>query len=151
MEILPPDKNDNGEGSSERRSSNNYYSVGSFHYHGTDLTELRKIAEIDPSLAEAIVGQKETQDNREHVSFRIGFVSTILLVAVAIFALTFMVVTAGVMATLCSILGILAIALLVRVILTGQWSETSWFGTGITSLVKLLGGKPEPPEQEDPS
>ena len=38
---------------------------------------------------------------------------------------------------------ILICGVVVRVILTGEWSDASWFGRIIISVVSLLGGKSE--------
>lgn len=142
MEIQTPAEINKNEGSNDDKSVTNNVAIENFQYYGNDLTELRKIAELSPELAEKIVNQRDRQDARENTSFRLGLISTILLVVFAIGALTFMVVQVGVIAMLLAIMGIFAIALLVRVVLTGEWSDTSWFGAGVTGLVKLLGGKP---------
>lgn len=137
----PVDENNSSHG---QGGTSNYLSIDSLHYHANDLAELRKLAESSPLLAEKIIDQRDREHARENTSFRIGLLSTIALVMFAIGSLTFMLVKLGVIASICAILGILAIALLIRVILTGEWSETSWFGKGITGLVTMLGGKPEP-------
>ena len=46
---------------------------------------------------------------------------------------------AGFWTTLFAVALILAVALLIRVILTGEWSDTSWFGKLIDSLARALG------------
>lgn len=61
-------------------------------------------------------------------SFRLGLVVTAVL-AVAILAGTvYIVVNVGVFQTIAFIAAMLGTAFLLRVILTGEWSDTSWFG-----------------------
>lgn len=120
-----------------------YLSIGTLHYHGNDLAELRKIAEVSPELANKIVDQRDKEDSRANTSYRFGIVSSALLVSVALGAFSFLLLEVGVIPTLCAIGGVLAVALLIRVILTGEWSDTSWFGKLMHMLVKALGGKPQ--------
>ncbi|GAA4133814.1 hypothetical protein ACFFTN_06755 [Aminobacter aganoensis] len=69
-----------------------------------------------------------------------------VLIVFTLAALSFLLVETGVLATLLAIGGILAIATLVRVILTGEWSDTSWFGKLVQAIAKGLGGRPDEAE-----
>lgn len=116
--------------------------IGNLHYHGNDLAELRKLAEVSPELAEKLIDQRDREDQRDHASYRFGLGATIFLVLGALVCLTFMFVYVGPWSTVAVIGVLLAIALLLRVILTGQWSETSWIGRFLNALIQLLGGEP---------
>ena len=134
-DIKKPDENpSDGDG--------RYLRIDTLNYHGNDLHELRKIAETNPDLAEKLVEQKDRSDARENTSFRFGLFSALILVGMTLTTLSFLLYSVGVIATFVSMGVILAIALLIRVILTGEWSDTSWLGRIVEGLVKLLGGKP---------
>jgi hypothetical protein len=132
---LPP-KNGSEDAGQESRVLN----VGELHYHPNEIDSLRKLAEADPDLARIVVDQKSAFDVREHGSFRFGVVATSLLVLAIIAALSYVVVKLGVVSSLVVIFGILVVALLIRVLLTGRWSETSWIGHLVEAIVKILGG-----------
>ena len=138
----PPARNSHPSraGSSANHNSLNI-DISNLHYHPNDLSELRKIAEISPELAEKLIAQKDRSEDRETSSFRIGIVSTLLLLALLIIGTVYVVIYAGIIALICLIAVILAVALLIRVILTGEWSETNWVGHIIKGLVTIAGGR----------
>jgi len=70
------------------------------------------------------------------------------LIAAMIFVATIVWAT-GIWTTLMAIGLILAVALLIRVILTGEWSETTWFGKLVGALSKALGSKDEAPTDDE--
>lgn len=136
-EILPPSPNDPPP---ERRSGG-ILNIGQFHYHGSDLAELRKLAEVDPSLASKVVDQRDAEDGRANASYRFGIAASAVLVLGVVAAFAVILIFAGPIESAVVIGGILAVALLIRVILTGEWSDTSWFGKMMVSLAKALGAK----------
>ncbi|NML75276.1 hypothetical protein HHL25_14185 [Rhizobium sp. S-51] len=138
VEILPPKKTDDGnEGGSQ---NGNHLLINHLHYYANDLAELRKLAEVDPDLAKAVVAQRDEENKRIVGSYNLGLVLAALLLAVTLAALTSLIIFAGIVATLVCAVGLLSCALFMRVILTGEWSDTSWLGKVINYLVKLLGG-----------
>jgi hypothetical protein len=116
-------------------------SVDNLHYHANDLDGLARLAKENPALAKKVVDQRDREDERANQSYRFGLVCATILPISLIISMTFMFVFVGVVATLTSVLLTLAMGVLVRVILTGEWSETSWIGTGLTRLAKALGSK----------
>lgn len=113
--------------------------VGQLHWHGNDIAELTKLASVDPELARKVVDQRDAEDKRANNSYRFGMIVTVLLVTLIIFAFSFLFVKVGIWSTLLAIMFVIAIALLTRVILTGQWSDTTWFGKFVDALAKALG------------
>ncbi|WP_394401836.1 hypothetical protein [Sulfitobacter sp. 1A12056] len=117
--------------------------IDSLHLHSNEIDSLNRLAQTDPELARIVVKQKDRFDKREHGSYRFGVISALMLATVALVSLSFVLIELGVVATLLLIFGIMVIALLLRVLLTGEWSETSWIGHFVTGIVSLLGGKPK--------
>lgn len=140
-ETLPEKQDEEGERQSSAGAR--ILAIGNLHYHGNDLTELRKLSETNPQLAEKVVNQRDKESERDHYSYRFALVSTVSLVALVLLAVTVLFIFVGVWSTIGVIGVILAIALMIRVILTGEWSETTWFGKIVGALVKALGGKAE--------
>lgn len=125
-----------------RRDGGRFIAIKDFHYHANDLAELRKLAEVDPLLADKVIEQRDREHAREKASYNFGMLCTIGLLAMVLVAFTCLLIFTGLLATMVAIGGILAVALLVRVILTGEWSDTTWFGKLLNTLVKALGGRP---------
>lgn len=139
------------DGSAGRESyENRYLHIKNLHYHPNDLSELRKIAESNPELADKIVDQRDRSEARTDGSFRLGLVSALVLLVVLILGTVYVVVNAGVIALALMIGVILAAALLIRVVLTGQWSETSWVGKILNGAIGLAGGKTDANSEHDP-
>lgn len=143
-ENLPVDNSrsqaNNGNG---RSDGGRFLSIGQFHYHGNDLAELRKLAEVDPGLADRIIEQRDAEHARQTASHNFGVICTVVLLGMVLTTFACMIIFAGILATAFAVGGILSVAVLVRVILTGEWSDTTWFGSLLNVLVKALGGKPD--------
>ncbi len=123
-----------------RRDGGRFLAINNLHYYANDIAELRKLAEIDPLLAEKVIDQRDRESARAAASYNFGLISTVTLLSVVLVAFTVLLIFAGLFQTLVAVAAILATALLVRVIMTGEWSETSWFGKMVSALVKVLGG-----------
>lgn len=141
---LPTDNADaeKNERDSGRRDGGRFISIKDFHYHANDIAELRKLAEIDPALANKIVEQRDREHARETASYKFGVICALALLAMILAAFTALLIYTGLFATLAAIAGILAVALLIRVILTGEWSDTTWLGKFLGVIIKALGGNP---------
>ncbi len=135
-----PSQGGNGNG---RSDGGRFLSIGQFHYHGNDLAELRKLAEVDAGLADKVIEQRDAEHARQTASHNFGVICTVVLLGMVLVAFTCMIIFAGIIATAIAVGGILSVAVLVRVILTGEWSDTTWFGSLLNVLVKALGGKTE--------
>lgn len=130
---------------SDPANSNNFLAINNLHYHANDISELRKLAEIDASLAEKIIDQRDRESARIAASYRFGLFMSSFLMATVIASFTLIVIYGGILTASAVIVAVLATALLVRVVLTGQWSETSWFGRLTDFCLRLLGGTPTAP------
>lgn len=119
---------------------------GNVHLHGNDLAELRKIAEVNPELAEKIVDQRDGEDIRAHASYRFGLVTVVGLLTILMGGFILCAYLFGLWTTLLLIALVLAVAVMIRVVLTGEWSDTTWFGQLVGGLAKALGS--EPPEKK---
>lgn len=138
-----PASSDEHREESGRTNSGRFLAINHLHYHANDLSELRKLAEVDPALADKVVEQRDRESARVTASYNFGLICSIILLSSLLIAFTCMVIFAGAAATIITVGAILATALLVRVILTGEWSETTWFGKIISAIVRALGGSAE--------
>ncbi len=141
-ENLPADNASKEENGNGRRDGGRFLAINHLHYHANDISELRKLAEIDPALAEKIIDQRDSENRRITASYNFGLICTVVLLGMLLAAVVSLLIVLGVFETMVAIAAILALALLVRVILTGEWSDTSWFGKLIALIFKALGGKP---------
>ena len=141
MDEKLPEKPDKAASGSANNSDTRILAIRELHYHGNDLAELRKIAEQNPALAAKIVDQRDQEDSRFNVSYRFGIVGSLVLVGMLLCSVTMLLINVGIWATLGLTVVILAVALLIRVILTGEWSDTTWFGKFVSLLAKALGSK----------
>ena len=114
--------------------------VDNLHYHGNDLAEIRRISESNPQLAEQIVSSIDSQNKREEVSYRFGLITTSILLITIFVAFAIIATNVGTVTLILILFGILFAAVLVRVILTGEWTESSMLGKIVASLTKILGG-----------
>lgn len=121
--------------------SNNFLSINNLHYHPSEMSELRKLAEINSSLAERLIDQRDRESARIASSYNFGLLMGGSLLSIVFVAFTLLVVYGGILKTIAVIAAVLATALLIRVVLTGEWSETSWFARMIDLMIHALGGK----------
>jgi uncharacterized membrane protein len=133
-------KSDVPSGADGRPTNNLNVAVKNVHVYANDIHELTKLAEVDPELAHKLADQRERQSIREESSFRLGLVAALGLLATLIFGVVYVVINAGVVALALTIGVILATALLIRVIITGEWSETTWVGSFLKFALKKAGG-----------
>ena len=116
-----PDSVSADGGSSEPRP-NNFLAINNLHYHANDISELRKLAEIDPALAAKIIEQRDRESARVAASYAFGLVTSSCLMVVLIASFTLIVIKGGLFDAVAVIAALLATALLIRVVLTGHWS-----------------------------
>ena len=139
-EILPPGNQDDESADDDSRGGNsNHPHIGHFHYTENDHAELRRIAETNPKLAAQIAKNANRRNKRWHTSERLGIIASVAILIFSMASIVAIIWTAGFWTTLFAVALILAVALLIRVILTGEWSDTSWFGKLIDSLARALG------------
>lgn len=102
---------------------------------------LRRLSDTDPELARAVVKQKSDFDKREHTSFRIALIVTTVLALALLAVMALAILNEGIVKSVILVALILAMGMVLRVILTGKWSETSWVGN-ILDNIPGLSGKP---------
>ena len=104
------------------------------------LAELRRIAETNPDLATQIVENADRRDKRRYASERLGIIASVTIPISLMLSVVAIIWIAGFWTIVFAAVPlILAMALFMRVILTGEWSDTSWFGKLIDSLARALG------------
>lgn len=116
--------------------------VDEIHLHVHDLDALKELNESDPDLARQVVDQKDAIDRREHGSYRFGMLLTSIVCVVGIIYAADLIKNSGMISGAIFVLLILSLALLGRVIITGNWSKTSWVGKILDGIVRILGGTP---------
>ena len=112
--------------------------IGTINYNPNSLTELRKIAEKNPSLAEKIVDSQYRAGRWFSISEIVGMSVAAMIALAGIAGFVFIVVKLGWWQSIVFILLMLGLSHLVRTILTGEWSDTSWFG----KILKRAGAPP---------
>jgi hypothetical protein len=123
----------------DRRNGDNILAIRDFHYHGNDLRELKEIAKENPDLAHKLVDNSDRQDARANVSYRFGLIATSAIVIAVIGLFGIIIFTEGLKATLAYGFILFLCIILIRVILTGEWSDESWIGRALVWMSKLLG------------
>ena len=137
-----PEKPD-GPSGEEPDGTSKIVQIENLHLHASDIDALRRLSDSDPELARIVVDQKDKFDARYHGSYRFGLAASVVLVLSSIGALTLALIYLGVLKGMLLLAGVIAAAVFVRVILTGEWSETSMIGQIIGAMVKMLGGTPK--------
>lgn len=107
------------------------------------------LAKANPKIASQYIEAAERDNAREHASERFGIASVVLILALVILGTVFVFVSAGFLGLLGLTAIILASATMLRVIVSGEWSDTSWFGAFVNAIVKALGGKPVENDKND--
>lgn len=102
--------------------------VGTLNYTANSLTEIRKIAETNPELAEKIVDSQYKVARWYHVSELVGISVAAAVAIVIILGFVQIVVWLGWWQSLAFIAVMLGLSHVLRTLLTGEWSDTSWFG-----------------------
>ena len=95
-----------------------------------------------------MVQQKSDLDKREHVSFRLALIVTTLLALAMLWVISEAIFDVGVVKSALLIALILAAGVVIRVVLTGKWSETSWVGK-VLDKIPGLSAKPDAAPQDE--
>lgn len=134
-----PEKPDNSEemgAGGETRVLN----IDNLHLHSNEIDSLNRLAKTDPELARIVFDQKDKFDRRGHASFRFGVISASVLVLGLVAAASYVLIKLGIILSMILIAFFLVSALLVRALLTGEWSDTSVIGQIINGIVRVMGG-----------
>ena len=133
LPVLPSrsDGQPNGNGNSY------HLNVEHLHLRANDIDAIRRLAEVDPELAREMIASHERSDIRESRSMSLGMVTAGLVALALIGAACASVIYLGWWQSVAMIGLILGCSHLLRVLLKGEWSDTSWFG-------RFFGGKSPP-------
>lgn len=116
-------------------SSINALRIDNLHYMPNSLTELRRLAQEHPDLAKDVVDAQREAKRLDAGSERIGLYAALILALFCVTGAVIIVITLGWWQTMAFVLVMLGVSHLVRTVLTGEWSETSW----ITRFAKPKG------------
>jgi len=146
---LPPrDEHNAGPGDGGRHL--HIHGPANLSFHQSDLHGLTELAKVDPEAARMAIEKKDASERRAHGSYRASFGMTIGLLVVLIVAATVVLVFSGLLTLIGLTMFIMASALLVRVVITGDWSDTSWLGQMASKLIRAGGGAPRAKDEDGP-
>lgn len=133
MEDLPQNPSDAEVG---RRSGSGGNTVNvhidTANIQTNDIDALRRLAEADPELARMVVVRRDWAAAREERSVIIGMVTAGTVAVVLLLVVGYSLVKLGWWQTIAFTAVLLACSHLLRVLLKGEWSDTSWFGQFIS-------------------
>lgn len=128
-----PDVINQSSDSKREQGINQSLAIQELHLHGNDLDALRRLAEANPELAHKVVDNNDAQHRRAGRSNIIGMIVAGTLLVAILAAVVISVIFLGVVQCIALVLVLLGCAFTLRVLLTGEWSETSWLG-------RIIGG-----------
>ena len=143
---LPVRKNDDGTGANAGDGGQHLY-VNTLNYQANDLAELRKLAETSPELASKLLDTQERQGARKENSYRLGLAVAGVITLAIIGGSSYVLVQIGWWQTVVFVLVLLGISHVLRTLLKGEFSDTSWFGQFLSGSKKKSKGTPESPDQ----
>lgn len=138
-EPLDPSKADSGNGADA--GNTRVLSIDNLHLHSNEIDALRRLAEADPELAKILVTQKDSFDRRDHWSYRFGVVMAAIMALGLTFSLSYVLINLGLLLSMVMIAAVVVLALMVRVLLTGEWSDTSAVSKIVDGIIHITGGK----------
>lgn len=141
-EVLPQQPGCENEG--EVNPTSHYH----LHLHDPKLRPAeidayrRLAAEAGIDFAEKVLASNERCDTREMRSMVVGMVTAGVILVSLIVAVTASIILLGWWQSLLVAFILLGAGLVLRVLLTGQWSDTSWFG-------QFISGNNKPSDDSD--
>jgi hypothetical protein len=140
-------ENNNVEKDDSEPGTSVHLNVGAVHLQANDIDALRRLANDHPELATSLIDQKDRENRRENTSFIVGMITAAVLAITLIVVAGISLIYLGWWQALIFVASLLALSHVLRTILTGEWSDTSWFG-------KLTGaapsGNPDEAQSDDP-
>jgi ABC-type uncharacterized transport system fused permease/ATPase subunit len=124
---------------SGRQNKRGLNETGKGPFDRTELLVLYKLAQVDPELAAKIIDQRDNDSARAAASYRFGLFVSISSMLISLISLLLVLLFSSIAKALVLVLGVMAIALLTRVVITGDWSETGWFGKGLELILQVFG------------
>jgi hypothetical protein len=97
---------------------------------------LRRLSETNPDLANKIVDHQENRDIRGEKSYRIALCVAGVLAITIVAGGSFVLVALGIWQAITFVLVLLGGSHILRAVLKGEFSNTSWFGSFLSSTKK---------------
>lgn len=129
-ERLPDDLRGPSAGPGDRNVN---VQIDNLHLQANDLDALRRLSEVDPELARDVLRQRDRINEREHVSDRMGMAAALVMGLALLVVVALGLFKLGFWLSVVLVLLLLGAGHFLRVVLTGEWSDTSWFGSFLSS------------------
>ncbi len=149
MSSGPPKALDTSSSEGTHDRETRILNIDELHLHVNDLDALRRLNDSDPELARIVVDQQDKSDTREHASFRFAVALTSFLVLGILLAGSYVFVNLGVLPSIFLIMFFFLTAAIIRVVLTGEWPDTSWIGKAVLRIISIFGGRPKEENGDD--
>lgn len=140
MSDQPPEVSGKNHGKGDAGHDTRILHIDNLHLHANEIDSLKRLAEVSPDLASLVVEQKDKFDRREHASYRLGILAATSIVISVSLGFLYVIINIGLLQSVIFILFVVVVSALVRVIINGEWSDTSWIGKTVQSLIQWLGG-----------
>lgn len=134
-----PAARSNGASGSEDDAGGQHLYVNTLNYRANDLAELRKLAETSPELANKLLENQDRQNSRSERSYRLGLGMAGLITLAIVAGGSYVLVSLGWWQTVVFVLVLLGVSHVLRSVLKGEFSETSWFGNFLSGAKKKQG------------
>ena len=142
MTILPR-KNSNGGAKGENPDPTLGVVIqGDVHLTPNDIAELRKLADSHPDLAKQIVDDRREFVVIDNNTTRLGMILAIILGVALVIGTSYTLVKLGWWQSIMFVGALLGISHILRTLLKGEFSDTSWFG-------QIMSGRPKRTPDED--
>lgn len=146
MTSLPEGRSSNGRDGTRGAGAGPSYDVtihGDVHLTPNDIAELRRLADSHPDLAAQVVKDRRDLAVLDNNTERLGMILAVLLGVSLIVGASVTLVKLGWWQSTMFVAALLGISHVLRTILKGEFSDTSWFG-------QILKGR-VPPAPKDTS
>ena len=118
--------------------NNRYLTIyGDVHYTPNELSELKKLADDHPELAARIVSNRSQEVLLSHRTERLGMLLAVAFGLVLISGTAWTLVSLGWWQSIMFVASLLGISHVLRTVLKGEFSDTSWFGQIMRGKVKF--------------
>ena len=138
----PPSKSNPNRRNKGANNSTDVNIYGDLHYQANDIAELRKLADSHPDLAAQISADRHKEFIVAERTERLGMALAVVFGVVLILGTSWTLVKLGWWQSLMFVAALLGISHVLRTVLKGEFSDTSWFG-------KILTGKVKPPTDSE--
>lgn len=132
----PPSKPNSGDESGPQSPHYNVNIQGGLHLTSNDIAELRKLADSHPDLAKQLATDRHSEAVLRQNTERLGMVLAVVFGVALIGGTSLTLVQLGWWQSIMFVGALLGISHILRTILKGEFSETSWFGAILRNTPK---------------